>query len=74
MFLRFKQLFRKKDYRELMVIARSGNVNLSLARLYLRSIVSSPFSIEYDEADIKKAKEMIEELEKVEYMNPDEIQ
>ena len=73
LFLKFKQLFRKKDYRGIMEIARSNQVNLSLAQFYLSSIIASTFSIEYGEEDIKKAREILAELDKITFEPPDEI-
>lgn len=65
MFLKFKQLFRGKNYRKIMEIAKSSQINLSLAKFYLKSITIPSFSIEYDDNDIIKAKEMLVELDKI---------
>lgn len=73
LYLKFKQLFRKKDYRGIMEIARSNQINLSLAQFYLSSIVASTFSIEYDENDIKKAREILADLKTITFEPPDEI-
>lgn len=71
MFLKFKQLFRGKDYRKIMEIAKSNQINLSLAKFYLKSITIPSFSIEYDDSDINKANEMLVELDKVTFESID---
>ena len=74
MFLKFKQLFKKKDYTSIITLAMESNTNLASANIYIRSVVVSPFSIEYTKEEIAKAKEIMSELDKIPNKTPDKIQ
>lgn len=74
MFIKFKQLFTRKKYDEFMRMAKLNNVNLGISQLYLRSIVNTSFTIEYDDKDVAKAKELLSVLDKIEFYLPDEME
>lgn len=74
MFIKFKQLFTRKKYAEFIKVAKLNNVNLGISQLYLKSIIDTTFTIEYDDKDVAKAKELLSVLDKIEFYLPDEME